>query len=181
MKPIGSSWSWIAQNVMRIKDTIDEHPQIWDQEMQRKKFSLKLMYEALMQDDTLVPWRFRICRNRARPKAIITIWLVFHGRVATKDRFVCFGMLQDNICGLCKEQEESIHHLFFACSETKPIWQAVLNWLEIMHDPKGWLEEKPWLLQYSESKGWKAEMMKLAVTKTLQEIWLYRNDIIFLE
>ncbi|XP_058784852.1 uncharacterized protein LOC131659717 [Vicia villosa] len=130
-------------------------------------------------DDTFVPWRYLIRRNRARPKEIITLCLVCHGRIATKDRLMRYGMLQDNICSLCKEHEESIHHLFFKCSETKPIWQAVLNWLEITHVPKGWLEEKPWLLQYTKRKGWKAKMMKIAVPETMHEIWLYINGIIF--
>ncbi|XP_058776370.1 uncharacterized protein LOC131650686 [Vicia villosa] len=139
--PIGKSWSWVAQAVLGTRDTIAAHPLAWEKQMQSSRFSMTDIYQALVKEDNMVPWRFLMIRNYARPKAIITLWLVCHGKLATKDRLLRFGMLQDSICSLCGEKDESIQHLFFECRDTKPIWLAILNWMDITHGPSGWYEE----------------------------------------
>lgn len=154
----------------RYKDSIELYLKIWEKHMQSNKFSTKLMYETLLQNANLAPQIFLIRRSCASPKVVITIWLVCQGKMAKKYRFVRFGLIQDSVCSLCKEEEESIKHLLFACRETKPIWQSILNQLEVVHDPKRWLEEKPWIMNYTNRKGWKTGMMKHAVTETLHEV-----------
>lgn len=88
-------------------------------------------------------------------------------------------MLQDSMCNLCKGEEESKNHLLIYCKVTKEIWKEILHWLEIVREHKGWTKEIVWALKYIKRKGWRANMLKLALTESLHEIWLYRNEIIF--
>lgn len=88
-------------------------------------------------------------------------------------------MIHESGCSLCQTEDGSISHLFFDCKVSKAILKDILSWLEVAHDPKVWLEESKWVMDYTKRKGWKARLMKLAVTKALYGIWLYRNDVSF--
>lgn len=90
-----------------------------------------------------------------------------------------FGMISDKICNLCNTEDETIAHLFFASRISKSIWQHVLKWIDIQHDPKQWQEELRWTLDKIARKGWKANLLKFVITETIYEVWHYRNDIIF--
>lgn len=132
-----------------------------------------------MDDNLIVPWRFIFKKNIARPRALITLWLVFHGRLATKDRLKRFGILQNNMSSLCSEVEETIDHLFFGCHVTMDIWKSVLNWLEVDHNPEIWSREKLWEVDSTKKKGWKARLLKTTLAESVHGIWLHRNIIIF--
>ncbi|XP_058727197.1 uncharacterized protein LOC131598632 [Vicia villosa] len=119
-----------------------------------------------------VPWRFLLNHNTARPRAVVNLWLMCHGRIATKDRLKRFGIINDSHYSLYNEIEESITHLFFECKITKSNWDQVLKWIEVTHEPKAWDEELNWTIQETEKKGWKASLLKLAFTETLYEVWI---------
>uniref|UniRef100_A0A1J3GN53 Reverse transcriptase zinc-binding domain-containing protein n=1 Tax=Noccaea caerulescens TaxID=107243 RepID=A0A1J3GN53_NOCCA len=52
------------------------------------------------------------------------MWLVFLGRLPTKDRLRRWGMNVPEVCVLCSSHQESHGHLFFSCSFTKEIYMA---------------------------------------------------------
>lgn len=52
-------------------------------------------------------------------------------------------------------------------------------WLKSDHHPLPWLEELKWILKTTSKKGCKANVMKIAFTETLYDIWNRRNDIVF--
>ena len=70
--------------------------------------------------------------------------------------------------------EESMQ--FFDCKITKSIWEQILEWIEVTHEPRTWDVELKWAIRETGKKGWKAKLLKLAFTETLYEVWLYRND-----
>ncbi|KAL5127229.1 hypothetical protein HKD37_14G039687 [Glycine soja] len=177
-------WSWMFNNILDQREKV-RLKQEWNNQMQRDKFSMKTMYNLLMDKSDRVPWRFLLNHNIARPRAIVNLWLTCHGRMVTKDRLKRFGMIKENQCSLCKESEESIAHLFFYCKITKFIWEQILKWIEVTHEPKTWGVELKWTIRETGKKGWKAKLLKLALTETLyedagcgsHEIAMYLSDL----
>ena len=125
-------------------------------------------------------WNRLFCGNPARPRALMTLWQVCHGRLPTKDRLLRFGMLGDKICCFC-EGPESHDHLFFGCSVLGDVWKQVLEWIQVKHHPQEWNEELKWIIRHGKGKGHKASILKLEVTETVYGIWKYRNAKIFEE
>ena len=77
-------------------------------------------------------------------------------------------MISNSICAFC-DQEESVNHLFFECTKLNRIWQAVLHWLRIIHVPGIWSEEMSWLLRKYHGKGWKSDLVRMALAETIHE------------
>ncbi|XP_058746522.1 uncharacterized protein LOC131619446 [Vicia villosa] len=132
-----------------------------------------------MDEIPMVPWRFLLHRNLARPRALFTTWMLCHGRLPTKDRLTRFGFIQDSICSLCHNAPESNDHLFFNCRIVKDIWQAILDWIEITHVPQDWSVELHWILLNISKKGWKAKILKLAFSEAIYGLWQLQNAIVF--
>lgn len=80
---------------------------------------------------------------------------------------------------MCGKEDESIDHVFFACDKTVVIWQEVLKWLGVTHQPQPWCNEMSWIIERTKGKGWRGVIMKMAITETVHEVWLYRNSIVF--
>ncbi|XP_058762349.1 uncharacterized protein LOC131635721 [Vicia villosa] len=125
------------------------------------KFSMQRMYDSLIEDSNIVLWFNLMMHNLARPNARITLWLLYHGHLPTKDRLVWFGVIGNAVCSMCG------------------IWQGVLNWLNVNHTPQPWSLDLIWILAKTKEKGRRARILKMAVTKTIHEVWLYRNAIVF--
>lgn len=85
-----------------------------------RKFSMKEVFAALIDYSTCVPWRFLLKDNKTRPRDLLTLWLVYHGKLATKDRLKRFNLIQDSIGSLCHEVDEIINHLFFIARSQNP-------------------------------------------------------------
>ena len=144
-----------------------------------QKFSMKAVYNALIDDLSRSTWSKLLLHNHARPKAKFTAWLLCHGKLPTKDRLVRFGIVQDSLCSLCEKEEESENHLFFSCSKTITAWMETLNWLGVSHKPLLWEDELKWILASNKGKGWRATVLKTAFTETIHETWLLRNASTF--
>ncbi|KAL6194501.1 hypothetical protein ACLB2K_035585 [Fragaria x ananassa] len=109
-----------------------------------------------------------------QPKIKFFRWLMLRGRLKTQDRLSRFGIVQDNSCPLCNEDNETMDHLFGYCKYAKEIWQASnmmppLNWEEgffrVIHE---WFVENPF--------------DNVCFTKLITicwQIWKARNEVIF--
>ncbi|XP_058782553.1 uncharacterized protein LOC131657058 [Vicia villosa] len=137
------------------------------------------MYAGMMKDNLNVDWQGVLKWNNARPRALITLWLLCHGKPATKDRMIRFGLITESICSMCKEADESINHIFFECRVTNKIWKTTLGWMNIDRDPKGWNAELEWIDENTKKKGWKSSILKMACAEAVYEILSYRNAIVF--
>ncbi|XP_058755461.1 uncharacterized protein LOC131628652 [Vicia villosa] len=143
----------------------------------RQKFKCSDFYKAI-QNSPKVSWSHLLLSNPATPRAVFIFWLVCHGKLPTTSRLCRFGLLSDNKCGFC-DNEETISHLFFYCEEMKSIGRYVLQWLDIHHSPKRWEEEIDWIQRKGKGKGWRAKLFRLALTETIYGAWLYKNGTCF--
>ncbi|XP_058734333.1 uncharacterized protein LOC131606065 [Vicia villosa] len=144
-----------------------------------RRFSMKKVYTALIEDDAKVPWRCLFQHNPARPWALFTLWMLCHGRLPTKDRLIRFGLITESICSICKSETETMSHIFFNCSNTSHIWIQILKWIEVDHHPLDLQNELRWIIEETKKKGWKAKILKLAFAESIYGIWGLRNEAVF--
>lgn len=167
--------SWIMKSILKHRSSILDIQSIWDSMLEKNRFGMKEVYKSLCTNTSKVRWRNLFRGNTARPRALMTLWLACHGRLATKNRLKKFGMIEDSKCCFCPA-EESINHLFYGCPELKIIWTKVLDWVQIKRVPREWNDELEWLISSTKGKGKRHAILKLAAAETLYGIWRYRND-----
>ncbi|XP_058722171.1 uncharacterized protein LOC131593623 [Vicia villosa] len=141
-------------------------------------FQPRKIYNALVGTEEKPAWRHLMFCNYARPRAIFILWLVCNGRLATKERLKRFGMIADDCCMFCSEQE-TINHLFFGCAGLKGIWVKVLDWIQVTHSPLPWDREMDWIVRNCKGKSWRATLLKCALTESIYSIWRMRNEKVF--
>lgn len=173
------SSSWIMKGIMASKTLLDGNEHLWEDMTSKRKFKMKVFYEAAMADQTLVPWRVLMRRNLARPRARFFLWMACHEKIATKERLCRFNIVQDSVCSICNRDIEDQQHLFFVCNHTREIWKQVLSWAEIDHQPLNWKAELAWIMKEGRRKGWRASILKLAFTEACYGIWKFRNEKVF--
>lgn len=103
--------------------------------------------------------------NHARPREVLNLWFMCHGRLPTKDRLYWFGFIQKIICSLCNAAEKSLDHLFLDCNIMRHTWMQILHWLNVHHIPRSWVEELDWITHVTRAKCWRASLLKLAFTE----------------
>jgi hypothetical protein len=154
--------------------------QVWNEMITAPKFSMKMMYLAIHDRSQPVAWRTLFCGKLARPRALVNLWLACNERLATRDRLHKFGLIDAISCCCCFcNVDETQQHLMFNCNKTKSIWRKVLEWIQVDHNPLGWLQELDWIIQRTKGKGGHAKILKLAFTESVYDIWRYRKDISF--
>ena len=76
-------------------------------------------------------------------------------------------------------QKKLLPTYFFGCATMRKVWKDILVWIGFHHEPDTWDREIIWLLRYGSGKGWKAALLRLAVTETIYGLWNYRNEHCF--
>ncbi|CAK8562587.1 unnamed protein product [Lathyrus sativus] len=133
------------------------------------------LYVKLHDCGQLVEWKNLVYGNNARPRANFILWLACHGRLATKDKLLKYGMIDNNECWFYAK-EETLNHLFFECESLKNVWKEILRWAQINHTPGSWHSKVKWLIQQTKGKGVRAAVIKMEISETIYEIWKARNN-----
>ncbi|XP_058763491.1 uncharacterized protein LOC131636928 [Vicia villosa] len=164
-----SSCSWILKAVFKYRDLVLHSP-VWTGFKSAGAFVTRKMYDWLRGNKPRVSWRNLIYVNKARPRALFTLWLACQNRLLTKERLNKIGVTTDGKCVLCGALENS-DHLFFLCTETRRVWQKVLGWIRIMRVPVDWQNELCWICSQVQGKSNKARVLKIAITETICHVW----------
>ncbi|XP_058757250.1 uncharacterized protein LOC131630492 [Vicia villosa] len=150
----------------------------WTEVKEKKVYVTRKMYMELRRDNPSVAWRKILFDNHARPRSLFTLWLALREKLPTKHRLKQFGFIDENVCSYC-EDIESTNHLLFACKGTNHIWKEVLRWMHIQREPDCWSQEVRWMTTEANKKGWKTQILKIALAETVYEVWRYGNEKIF--
>ncbi|KAH1264861.1 hypothetical protein GmHk_01G000690 [Glycine max] len=95
--------SGIFKTILLQRDNIRNMQNVWNEMLQSGRFIGRKVYGNLLPDTPNVVWAKLILHNRARPRAIFTLWMICHGNLATKARLHRFEMLNNNQCVFCAE------------------------------------------------------------------------------
>lgn len=173
-----ANYSWIMKDILKQREVLLDVQGLWNHMHTVGKLSMKKMYLKLNVDDPKVLWNCMFNGNKARPRAQMMLWLVCHGKLATKSRLYRLKLIDNMQCYFC-DKEETLNHLLFGFAELRIIWQKVITWIHFHHDPMEWDEEIKWLMLQGKGKVWKVAFIKLSMTGNLYEFWQYRNTICF--
>ncbi|CAK8569333.1 unnamed protein product [Lathyrus sativus] len=143
-----------------------------------EKYSVGKVYQYLKKDDPDVGWNHMLSNTIARPRALFTMWMACHCRLATRGRLKRLGLTTDDSCKFC-DKEETIYHLLFDCPSFKTRWRQILVWLGYQHFPCDCREALEWLITHCKGKGWRKCILRSSVAKTIHEVWRYRNNVVF--
>ncbi|CAK8574623.1 unnamed protein product [Lathyrus sativus] len=144
----------------------------------KEKYFVGKVYRFLKKDDPDVGWKHMLPNIIARPRALFTMWMACHRRLATRGRLKRLGLTTDDRCKFC-DKEETIDHFLFDCPPFKTCWQQILVCLGFQHFPCEWREELEWLITHCKGKGWRKCILCSAVAETIYEVWRYRNNAVF--
>ncbi|XP_058774247.1 uncharacterized protein LOC131648512 [Vicia villosa] len=168
---------WMLKAILKQREAVVDM-QGWKDMMTAGKFCKKKIYNGLLSSTQLVTWRKLLYDNEARPRALFIMWIAYHDRLATKDKLLKFGILDNANCVLCVGAED-LNHLFFDCRINCDIWKEVLSWMQVNHMPKRWDQELDWMVHKSKCKSWKTKLIKTAFAETIYACWMYRNEIVY--
>lgn len=76
-------------------------------------------------------WAKVVWKPCLMPKHRLTLWLLAHGRLRTKDRIPYEA---NKTCPLCKHADETCAHTFFQCPISMALWTKVKIWLGIRQE-----------------------------------------------
>lgn len=118
---------------VRIGDKIDVIDATKEDEIKWRwtadgEFSTKSAYLAQFQGSFSKIKLLPIWRAWAEPKCRFFAWTLLHRKLLTANNMLRRGWLQDPICRLCKQEPETIGHLFKDCVYTKMVWDLLLPW-----------------------------------------------------
>ncbi|XP_058781815.1 uncharacterized protein LOC131656046 [Vicia villosa] len=136
------------------------------------------MYQELREEVEHMEWKKMFFSNYARPRAVFILWLTARGRLQTKDRLIRYGINVDANCVFCSA-EETMDHLLFECSKTNEVWRNILTWVGYNRIPSTWTNESTWLITKTRKKGWRRDILKVAIAETVYAVWRMRNELIF--
>ncbi|XP_058746135.1 uncharacterized protein LOC131619009 [Vicia villosa] len=177
-RAVKTSDSGVFKAILQQRILVQQWHNEWLTMVQTHKFNGRKFYNLLQMDCPSVEWYNLAFHNKARPRAVFTLWMLCHGKLPTHMRLHRWGMVQTTACGFC-DKDETIDHIFFECVILKWIWQRVLNLPRFQHEPGSWTHEMNWFLLHYRGKGWKADLIRLALAETVYEVWQYQNERCF--
>ena len=107
------------------------------------------------------------------PKAAFILWLAIKGKLGTQDRL--FHIDPGIHCLLCGLVLESHDHLFFECTITAQIWEAVLHKGGIRIPTLPWNALWEWMASNWKGSSLHTKISKLCLAVSVYWIWKERN------
>ena len=138
------------------------------------KFSTKSAWLALRVRHSLVNWHRLIWFSYAIPKCGFILWLAIRERLSTYDRLSLASSTWS--CLLCNNQAESHDHLFFSCSFSRHIWEAVKQKCSLSFGDLPWKYCISQMVSLCKGKSLSSLVRKLALAASVYYIWSERNS-----
>ncbi|XP_055808322.1 uncharacterized protein LOC129876867 [Solanum dulcamara] len=168
--------SWMIRKILAARVILEQI------HTQRDSPTTANFYVHLLGNRPTAPWKNMMFNNSARPKAIVTMWIMLQNKLPTIDRLTSWGMDVNQQCKLCQQELENRKHLFTQCEFTRAIWKKLLNLIKwpLFHADT-WDMHLEWTLKQSKGKSHNAQLFKLIYVECSYAIWMERNQRTFEE
>ncbi|XP_074278083.1 uncharacterized protein LOC141601688 [Silene latifolia] len=143
------------------------------------KFTLTTAYDGVRAPGTIYNWAKALTHPIIIPAHWVTTSLAAEMKLATSDNIIRKGLILVNRCSLCKNNSETHSHLFFHCSYSKLLWEALLSWISIMRPAMDLQREIRWSQSRRHRRHWKYSWYVSSLTVAINQIWHERNLRIF--
>jgi hypothetical protein len=124
----------------------------------------------------------KLWKNDVPSKIKVFGWRLLLQRLPTREALHHRGILNnthDLSCVFCPQHIEDCAHIFYHCSFSKAVWEAVFNWIgkSVITDTDGWNHFSLFGTLFNFQKGGRTNhLLWLATT---WNIWNLRNNVVF--
>jgi hypothetical protein len=102
------------------------------QQKSKGRFTVRSFYRCLSPTPSLVfPWK-GVWNPKVPPRVAFFLWTTVLGKILTADNLRKRKIVIVTWCCMCKDDGESIGHLFIHCPVVKELWDAVLSLFGVM-------------------------------------------------
>ena len=126
-----------------------------------------------------VPWANLVWFKNRIPRFAFICWLACKHKLTTRDVLTSWGVQVPLYCPFCLNSPESMEHLFFNCSFTKPIWLKLISFFRLSNPSNDLHLIILWLSNLTTKQGFKSELLTLRFSTSIYLVWRVRNDSIF--
>ncbi|XP_074305546.1 uncharacterized protein LOC141640761 [Silene latifolia] len=143
------------------------------------KFQVSQIYHRIRPKGDTVGWYRVIHDGAVLPKHAVIGSLACQYKLSTIDNFQKRGFYFANRCVLCESEEETMAHLFFSCSFSVEVWDAVCRWMGHFDPPVLLSQVLNWFSLYNRGAARGKVQRRCLLACTIYVLWKERNDRIF--
>ncbi|KAL4291690.1 hypothetical protein GQ457_14G009900 [Hibiscus cannabinus] len=169
--PCTNSMSWFMKKLLKARE---EAAPFFAAHSDLSKMNSKLIWDETRLCRDRVVWHKLVWFAQHVPKHAIISWLAFLNRLATRDRLMRMGVVNENCCIFCAA-EESRNHLFFECVFAREVWRGVLTMCLLNRDVLDWDAEIEWAIGFMKGNSLLTFILKLSLSASIYLIWEERN------
>jgi hypothetical protein len=132
----------------------------------------RVIYQTSTRGEQACPSYSFVWKNFAPPRVKIFGWLLTKDRIHCRTNLVHKHKLQDEVCEICKGDDESADHIFSGCPLVRSFWEWI-SW-----DPNGIAK----VTELWETRVPPRVHKKVAhplILLCCWEIWRHRKDVVF--
>lgn len=168
----------LAHNIQQVSLSLEADRFVWSK-ASSKCYSISSAYEAIRFKANPVPWRNIVWSPTLLPKQAFILCLLYRGRLKTREFLISRGMQINDTCGLCNAHLDSIEHIFFSCSISKPCWEALLQTAGVTKSASVWSHERRWVQRHASRRSRRAKLIRIRLATAVYNIWAERNGRVF--
>lgn len=144
-----------------------------------RKVQLQTVYETFWPHAPTCTWKNLVWNRISEPRVSFCMWLLCHDRLPLKTRLLRWGVVDNDVCVLCKSSSETRDHLFGSCVFTKSLFDQVLHVLNI-HTPIQSFGENLSLFGHAIRTASSLFNIRAAIVcSILAGVWMTRNQVVF--
>ncbi|GFS30621.1 hypothetical protein Acr_00g0012980 [Actinidia rufa] len=136
--------------------------------MANGELNSKLAYEYFRPKANKLLWPKVIWTTYTTPKHAFILWLAMKERLLTKDKL--HDPAADQMCSLCRTENETAEHLFFQCNFT-----SVKGWLGFRRSLSTLKAAVKWSIKEARGTGIQSKAKRLGIACTTYFVWEARN------
>jgi hypothetical protein len=168
-----TAWLNLCRRLMSV-NLVDEQDKFVWKLTTSGSFTVKSMYEDLMNDQTPYPRKY-LWKLKIPLKIKIFMWFLSNKVLLTKDNLAKRNWKGCTKCVFCGEQE-TVHHLFLSCPFARLLWRMIFFAFDLPPPTSVTNMFGHWLNGVDKiSKN----RMRIGVSALCWSIWRCRNDIVF--
>ena len=167
----------LRDEIIASEGSVSEATQTMNQWASNNEIKSKLAYDYFRQKTTKLVWPKMVWHKSITPKHSFMLWLGLKDRLLTKDKLQ--GIIEDQICPMCRIEDETVNHLFFQCSVGGQIWNHIKNWLGISRAMQTIKAAVKWMIKEARGTGPQAKAKRIGLACTVYHLWEARNQKLF--
>ncbi|XP_074306170.1 uncharacterized protein LOC141641407 [Silene latifolia] len=169
----------VKEEIVARTGSIVAATQILNSWVRHGKFQVSTTYHWFRDKGETVYWFKALQGNAIVPKHKTCAILAASKHLPMVDLLISRGLILINRCVLCQVAVESHEHLFFSCTFSQDVWNALLQWMHLCSRSVSLWTELRWMAQTKGQRHWKNMWRKACLAAAIYYLWQERNQRIF--